>query len=86
MRGFGYGVCSYKGTPVKIYKAEVANNDEKRDAGEVILAHKKNLVVACGKDALRFTELQMSGKKKMSTVDFLNGVKISEGDKIENLN
>ena len=86
VRGFGYGVCSYKGTPVKIYKAEIANNDEKRDAGEVILAHKKNLVVACGKDALRFTELQMSGKKKMATVDFLNGVKISEGDKFETLN
>jgi methionyl-tRNA formyltransferase len=81
MRGFGYAVCSYKGTPIKIYNAETV--DLEGDNGEVLRAQKKELVVACGDGALKINELQMSGKKKMATADFLNGVKIAVGDKFE---
>ncbi len=81
IRGMGYGVCSYKGVPVKVYKLTTAEGSGK--PGEVLAAAKRNLTVACGEGALNFEELQLSGKKRMKTIDFLNGVKIAAGEFFE---
>jgi methionyl-tRNA formyltransferase len=39
----------------------------------------ENLTVACGEGAVRLTEVQRTGKKPMSTSDFLRGVTLSPG-------
>lgn len=78
IRGTGYGVFTFDGAPVKVYELFVVDGQGK--AGEVLTSNKGNLTVACGENALRFTQLQASGKKRMNAVDFLNGVKIKTGD------
>jgi methionyl-tRNA formyltransferase len=41
--------------------------------GEVLVADAHGIVVACGRDALRLTELQMSGGKRMAAAAFIAG-------------
>lgn len=51
--------------------------------GEVIAAHGDDLVVKCGEEtALRVTEIQPEGKRRMSVRDFLNGKHLKIGDRL----
>lgn len=86
LRGFGYAVCSYNGEQLKIYGAELVGDNVGATPGTILTARKKELTVACGQGALRLTELQLSGKKRMKTVDFLNGVKMQEGEMLKSIN
>ncbi len=45
---------------------------------------KEGLVIKCGEGAVRITELQPAGGRRMSAKDFLNGRKIAKGDRFEN--
>lgn len=85
LRGFGYIVCDYNGVRLKIYRAELIEDNKGAEAGTIVLADKKELVVACGEGALLLTELQLSGKKRMNTSDFLNGVKMKEGERLNTI-
>lgn len=82
IRGFGYGVCGFRGEQLKIYRADIADNEANVKAGTVIKAVKNDFIVACGEGALALTEVQASGKKRMRTADFLNGVRVSSGEKL----
>jgi methionyl-tRNA formyltransferase len=49
--------------------------------GTVLEANGDDLLVECGSGStLRIEELQLEGKRRMSTRDFLNGVRLSDGD------
>lgn len=65
---------------IKIYRAEVSATLDQEKPGTVIQADNSGIVVQTGKDALRITELQPQGGKKMTVQDFLNGrnLKISD--------
>ena len=68
---------SLNGKNLKIWKAEVI---EKSGApGTITEVDKQAFVVACGKNSLRILELQLEGKKRMLTKDFLLGYKIELG-------
>ncbi|MEL7387156.1 MAG: methionyl-tRNA formyltransferase, partial [Pseudomonadota bacterium] len=56
---------------VKIWQADVV--EQSGEAGTVLHADKQGIVIACGENALRITQLQPQGKKPMSAQDFLNG-------------
>ncbi|MBO5337598.1 MAG: methionyl-tRNA formyltransferase [Lachnospiraceae bacterium] len=81
---------SYKGKQLKIWKAvpvmakkpgeDVASANEKVQPGEVIAVAKDYIEVATGSGSLRIYELQLEGKKRMSTHDFLLGVKMQPGE------
>lgn len=62
------------GKMLKIFSAEIV--DKQAESGKV-LEKEKELVIACGKDALKITELQLEGSKRMKTEDFLRGKKIT---------
>ncbi len=47
--------------------------------GMVMAASKDAILVACGKGAVRILELQLEGKKRMTTRDFLLGYKVPVG-------
>ena len=47
--------------------------------GEVLEADERGIVVACGRDALRLTELQMAGGKRMSAAAFVAGHALRPG-------
>lgn len=56
---------------VKIWAAEPV--PARGRPGEVIEARPESLVVACGADALRLTELQRAGRSRMGAGEFLRG-------------
>lgn len=56
---------------IKIYKTEIVN-DLTLQQGEFHQT-KTELIVGCGKDALRILEIQQEGKKRMNTEEFLRG-------------
>ena len=78
IRGMGYGVCLLGGTPLKIFRADLRESLGR--PGEILVAAKDEFVVACGTGALAITDVQASGKKRMKTADFLNGMRISAGE------
>ncbi|MCV2886566.1 methionyl-tRNA formyltransferase [Aestuariibacter sp. AA17] len=59
--------------PVKVWHAEVAEqNTQSVQAGTILKADKTGLLIACGENALRLTQIQIPGKKAMSVADILN--------------
>lgn len=48
--------------------------------GSIVQVAKDSFDVVCGNDILRVYELQLEGKKRMSTHDFLLGVKVTPGE------
>lgn len=76
----------FKGKQLKIWEAEVVeaeNGDAvKAVPGMVAAVDKVSITVLCGEDALKVTELQIEGKKRMSCKDFLLGYPVMAGDKL----
>jgi len=62
---------SFAGNVVKVWQAEV--EDQSGEAGTVLAADKKGLIIAAGDKAVKITQLQPQGKKAMAIADFVNG-------------
>jgi methionyl-tRNA formyltransferase len=58
-------------TTVKIWNAQPA--DGRGQPGQVLQADAQGIVVACGTGALRLTELQKPGGKRLAAAEFLKG-------------
>lgn len=67
----------YQGKPMKIWRAEAVVQQGR--AGEVLSRSADGLVVACGENALKITELQPSGSKRMPIAAFAAGHKMEVG-------
>ena len=67
----------YQGKPMKIWRAEVVVQQGR--AGEVLSCSADGLVVACGENALKITELQPSGSKRMDIAAFAAGHTVEAG-------
>jgi methionyl-tRNA formyltransferase len=63
-----------KSERIKVLRGELA--DGSGAPGTVL---DDNLTIACGKGALRFTEVQRAGKRPMSAEEFLRGVPVPKG-------
>lgn len=74
-------LTALSGERLKVFAAEkTAGNGE---PGTVLEADpKKGLTVACGEGALRLTEIQLVGGKRMKATDFLRGHAIEVGTKL----
>lgn len=75
----------YQGKKMTIWKARQIQDSEfeAQDSGFVLDAKGNNLIVGCGSQTvLQIEELQLEGKKRMATRDFLNGIKIQTGEKL----
>ncbi|WP_418689477.1 methionyl-tRNA formyltransferase [Agathobaculum butyriciproducens] len=74
-------LTTLSGERLKVFAAEkAAGNGE---PGTVLEADpKKGLTVACGEGALKLTEIQMVGGKRMKATDFLRGHAIEVGTKL----
>ena len=74
-------LTSLAGERLKIYAAEPA--DGCGEPGTVLEADpKKGLTVACGEGALRLTEIQLVGGKRLKAADFLRGHAVEIGTKL----
>ena len=71
-------LTTLEGVRMKIFAAELS--DRCGAPGEVLEADaKKGLLVACGDGALRLTEIQMVGGKRMNACDYLRGHAMEKG-------
>ncbi|QEY25679.1 methionyl-tRNA formyltransferase [Neisseria zalophi] len=70
----------YQGKPLKIWQAEVVDYSDV--AGEVLYCGSDGLIVACGEQALKITELQPAGSKRMSIAAFAAGKRIEVGEQL----
>ena len=75
--------CNFNGLTLNIYNADIIAN-VKGEAGRVLYADKRGIAVGCGGEtALKITDVQLSGGKRMPAADFVNGRKIKEGDTLD---
>ncbi len=74
-------LTALSGERLKVFAAEKANGNG--EPGTVLEADpKKGLTVACGEGALKLTEIQLVGGKRMKATDFLRGHAIEVGTKL----
>ena len=72
------------GATIKLWRAEVVEAITAGGApGTVLAADGKGIVVACGKGALRVTELQKPGGKRLPAADLLRGFTITPGQRFD---
>lgn len=70
------------GKNLKIWDADVVANEDNIEPGIVYNITKDSFSVATGKGTLVINELQLEGKKRMKTADFLRGFQLDEGMKL----
>jgi len=81
---------SYRGKQLKIWEARAEESEDsavtgtacaaERKPGQILAVCKDHVVIAAGKGILKIYSLQLEGKKRMSTRDFLLGVKMQAGE------
>ncbi|MDX6694349.1 MAG: methionyl-tRNA formyltransferase [Blastocatellia bacterium] len=74
---------TYQSRRLVIRRAAAERASHQFKTGEIIEAHGDSLVVACGSESLlRLLEVQPEGKRLMSARDFVNGARVSVGEKV----
>ena len=70
------------GKQLKLWKATVV--EKSGEPGTIIDVNKNGFTVACGQNALEINELQLEGKKRMASGDFLRGYQLEAGKRFVN--
>lgn len=84
-------VAQFSGEAVKVFDAadfssQIQGGALKKTApGQIIQADKEALIVACGSGAVRIGELQRPGGKRLGFREFLNGRRVTAGQRFEPL-
>ena len=72
-----------EGNKINVYgaeKAEISEEEKNAVCGEIVSeSPKRGLIVKCKDGAVKLTQVQASGGKRMSGGDFLNGRKVRKG-------
>ena len=63
---------------IKLLKSEIVNSSEKGHPGKITFFENDNFTVGCSGSSLKIYEVQLEGKKIMSSRDFLNGYKFEK--------
>lgn len=69
------------GVPLKVWQARRVPGHGL--PGQVLAADGEGVVVACGEDALKLTELQRAGGRRMTAAAFLAGAAIAPGTRLD---
>ena len=72
----------YQGKTMKIWRAEVTDEETGKKPGTIVKVEKKSFTVQTGKGCLRILEVQLEGKKRMDVSSFLCGVSVQEGEEV----
>ena len=86
VRGMNPWPCAYTkldGMVYKMHKVSVQNNNFSGNAGQIVMADKNGLIVACGDGAISIDIIQAPNCKKMSAKDYLLGHKLQVGSIFE---
>lgn len=74
--------CTYMDKQLKVWDAIVLPEETKQEDGLIIETSDNGIDVACGGMILRFTEIQLPGKKRIKVKDYLRGNSIEKGTKL----
>lgn len=71
----------FGGKTLKIWEAQVTeeNGAQKAEPGQVVSVSRESFTVACGQGELQILSLQLEGKKRVSTREFLLGYQVESG-------
>ena len=75
--------CYYKGTMIKIWKADKIDEGDRSNPGEILKVSREGIEVACRKGSIIIKELQEVGGKRMNVAAYLNGHNLKSGEKLE---
>lgn len=81
--GFLSKTDSKEKTVLKIYRSKVVNLKPDHSPGSIVTDNKNYIRVAAKDGYIEVQELQLAGKKKLLTNDFLRGFKFQETDSIQ---
>ncbi len=70
-----------QGEAVKLWRAQCEAVPAGPPAGTVLAADAQGVLVACGSGALRLTQLQRAGGKRLAAADFLRGFPLAPGQR-----
>jgi len=74
----------YREQMVKFYRAKpVSSETANARPGEIIKAEKEDLWIACRPGVIAIQELQLEGRKVLKTGEFLRGMPLPTGDRLE---
>ena len=75
-----FAIYNDKGDAMKFWKGEAVDiATSEKDQGKIIEVDNNSFTVACGSRALRVTEIQVPGKKRMPVGDYLRGNSLEKG-------
>ena len=68
-----------QGETIKFCEGRPEARGQQAEPGQVLAADAAGVVVACGEGAMRFTQLQRAGGKRLPAADFLHGFALPAG-------
>ncbi|MGE5161763.1 MAG: methionyl-tRNA formyltransferase [Betaproteobacteria bacterium] len=74
-----------QGTPIKVWRGVAVPADGAAAPGTVTDAQAGGVTIACGEGALRLTELQRPGGKRLGAREFLAGFPLRAGERCQSL-
>ncbi|PYE26340.1 methionyl-tRNA formyltransferase [Paraburkholderia silvatlantica] len=81
---FPGGAATLDGAQLKLWAAEpVARSAGAAEPGEILEVSPAGVVVACGEGALRLTQLQKPGGKRLPAREFLAGMPLAAGQRFQ---
>ena len=78
---FPGALMTVDGTPIKLWQARL--EPASGEPGRILAVGDDGVVIACGEGALRVTELQKPGGKRLPVADFLHGHPLRAGQQTE---
>jgi methionyl-tRNA formyltransferase len=76
---FPGGATQLGGEVIKLWTATAESMAHPAAPGTVLAADAQGVLVACGQGALRLTQLQRAGGKRLAAADFLRGFELAAG-------
>ncbi len=70
--------CSYGKQTLKIWQAQVLEDDGGETPGKILAVSDEGIDIACGDGVLRAQQIQLPGKKRVAVKDFLRGNRIEK--------
>ncbi len=78
---FPGATTTVQGEAVKLWRAQCVASPDGAPAGTVLAVDGTGVRVACGRGALRLTQLQRAGGKRLAAADFLRGFPLVPGQR-----
>lgn len=79
---FPVAQARFGGETWRVWQARAVNRNDGRP-GEILQADKDGILVACGEGALRLTEIQKAGGRRLPAASFLAGNPVKPGDRFD---